>query len=362
MKKLVFTNTTRILHFLFASFILVAYLLSEVPSLLWLHSALGVGAIFVVILRIIWFFFGEEGAKISSFDLRFLSLKEYMLKYFSFKNRNIRNPAASFAAFSMWSLAVLVGISGLIFIGAKYGSGIFGGLYFLDIDKHFVKEAHELTGNLLISIAAVHVAGVLAENFLKKTGIIKAMFDGKLQTYTEISNLSAIKNSKILAVFVGGLVVSFVVYLGVVQNNPLFSNEIAHKDYQTLAPVMTKECKECHVFYPPNLTSLTTQMNILNDLPNHFGTDASLDDETLAKIIIETKKLAPQKSAFRFEDLANNESITKTDRYKHEHEEFEDDWLKEHKIKKTDCKACHTNFEKGSITPFELSPKVSILQ
>ncbi|MBI3874298.1 MAG: hypothetical protein HY307_04785, partial [Arcobacter sp.] len=117
MKTLIFSYTTRILHFLFATFVLAAYLLSDVPSLLWLHSVFGVGAVLVVIVRIIWFFAGEQGAKISSFDLSIFSLKDYMLKYFSFNNKKIRNPAASFAAISMWTLAVLVGISGLIFIG-----------------------------------------------------------------------------------------------------------------------------------------------------------------------------------------------------------------------------------------------------
>lgn len=359
MRTLTFSYTTRILHFLFALFILASYLLSDFPSLLWLHSALGIGAIFIVIVRIIWFFRAEDGAKLSSFDLNFYSLKNYLFKYRTFKTPKIRNPAASFAAFSMWTLAVLVGISGLIFIGAKYGSGLFGMFYFLEIDKHLVKEAHELFGNLLILIAGLHVLGVISEQIFKKTDIIKTMLDGKLAV--ENLKITPFGNSKFMALFVGSLTVLFVVYLGISKANPLFNSEIAHKDFKTLAPTMTSECIECHIFYPPNVTSFQTQMNILNNLQNHFKTDASLDDETLALLIDETKKLAPQKSPFRFEELANNQSITKTKRWEHEHKEFDEEWFIKNKVKKTDCKACHTNFEKGSINPFELSQKVPII-
>jgi cytochrome b len=353
MRKLLFSYTTRILHFFFATFVVVSYLLSDTPSLLWLHSALGIGVLLVLFLRIIWFFVGEEGVKFSSFDFNLSSLKNYILKYFSFEHIKLRNPATSYGAILMWILALLVGISGLVFIGSKYGSGIFGGFYFLKMDIHFLKEAHELFGNLLIFIAGIHILGVVSEQILKKSGIIKTMFDGRAKV--AIMGLNRFENSKTSAIAVGGVIVLFVAYLGVFKNNPFFNSEISHKEYQTVASVMNSECKECHLFYPPNVTSLGSQMNILEGLSNHFGTDASLDDETLALIIAETKKLAPQESPFRFEDLKNNESITQTSRWKKEHKEYDDGWFLEHKVKKTDCKACHINFEKGSINPFELS-------
>lgn len=359
MRTLTFSYTTRILHLLFAFFILASYVLSDFPSLIWLHSTFGIGALIVVILRIIWFSIGEDGARLTSFDFKFASLREYIFKYFTFKSSKVRNPASSFSAIAMWSLAVLVGFSGLMFIGAKYGSGIFAILYLQNIDKHFIKEAHELFGNLLILIVALHVLGVTTEHILKKTGIAKSMFDGKLKILENV-DLKPFENSKTMAILTGGVAIAFVLYLGISKENPLFNSKLAHKDFKLLAPNMAKECTDCHIFYPPNITSLQTQMNILKDLSNHFGTDASLDENTLVLIIEETKKLAPQTSPFRFEDLQNNQSITNTKRWKKDHKEFEDGWFKNHKVKKTDCKACHTNFEKGSINPFELSDKVTI--
>ncbi|MCI0500586.1 MAG: cytochrome b/b6 domain-containing protein [Epsilonproteobacteria bacterium] len=356
MRQLLFSYTTRVLHFFFATFVLASYLLSDTPSLIWLHSTLGIGVLLVVFLRIIWFFIGENVVRFSSFDLSVTSLKNYMVNYFSFKNIKLRNPATSYGAILMWISALLVGVSGLLFIGAKYGSGIFGGLYFLEIDKHLVKEAHELFGNILIVIAIIHILGVVGEQILKKSGIIKTMFDGKIEG--EDINFILFQNSKITAILVGGLIVSFVAYLGIIKSNPFFNSEIAHTEYKTVAPVMSSECKECHLFYPPNVTSLESQLNILEGLSNHFGTDASLDDETLALITAETKKLAPLESHFMFEDLKNNESLTKTSQWKKEHKEYNDKWFLEHKIKKTDCKSCHINFEKGSINPFELRDKI----
>lgn len=352
MKILIFSYTTRILHFLFATFILSSYLLSDIPSLLWLHSTLGIVALFIVLLRVIWFLFGEEGAKISSFDLKYKSLKYYILEYFCFKNSKIRNPAASYSAILMWILTFLVGITGIVFIGAKYGSGLLSFLYFRDIDPHFIKEMHELFGNLLILTAGLHVIGVIADNYLKKSGIVKTMLDGTLKVKAE--NILPFSNSKLTAIFSTSLILLFILYLVSYRDNIFFNTQVSHNDYKSLAPVMYAECKECHVFYPPNLTSLQTQMNILNNLENHFGTDASLDNKTLALIIQETKLFGKIKSQYKFEDLENNESITKTEQWKHFHEEFDDNWYVEHKIKRTNCKACHIGFEDGSINPFEI--------
>lgn len=359
MRKLAFSPTTRLFHFLFASFVLIAYFTSDGGEFLWLHASLGIAIIFLVLFRIIWLFSGENGAKIGSFDLHVRSLKEYLLNYFNYEDTKLRNPAASYAAVVMWIMAVLTSIVGLVFIGIRYSAGVFGDLGTTQIDAHMVKEIHSVLGNILIATAGVHVIGVLAENFLKKSSIIKAMVDGKMKTEHEEVENSRFQFSKLLAFSVGIVAIGFTGYISWNQQNMFLSSKSAHQDYALTTPTMHKECTSCHMFYPPNLTNKGSQLTMLDNLSNHFGTDASLDDNTLKLVKDEVEKLAPKTTSFQLEEngrsLHVNESMTTTPRWKHKHEEFNDAWFKENKIKKTDCKVCHQFVEKGTITPFELN-------
>jgi hypothetical protein len=156
----------------------------------------------------------------------------------------------------------------------------------------------------------------------------------------------------------GVLIVGFGVYIFINPKMPLFDSSSNYTDYKVVAPTMVQECTECHMFYPPNLTTQKTQLEILKNLQNHYGTDASLEDATLVTITQETMNLAPLQSRFKFDKdtfLTSNQSITTTSRWKHDHEELGDDWFKKNKIKKTNCKECHTGIESGSITPYELN-------
>jgi len=48
--------------------------------------------------------------------------------------------------------------------------------------------------------------------------------------------------------------------------------------------ITKKECGDCHMAFPPRLLPSAAWSAIMNDLPNHFGEDASLDAPTRAKI------------------------------------------------------------------------------
>ncbi len=357
-RKLFFSKTLRLYHLLFALFIVLAYISSGSDLLLLPHSTFGLIVLFVIFLRFIWFFIGEKGAKLSSFDLKLSSLKGYMISYFSFKETKPRNPAASFSAISMWVLGIVSVLSGLVFIGAKYGSGFFGILHGSNFDLHTLKEIHELSSNLLLIVAGIHVLGVLSENFMKKTAIVKTMFDGKLYSNIETTEPNVVQNSIILSSFMGVVIIGFGVYIFTDYKNPFFDSRTNYIDYKVVAPTMTNECTACHMFYPPNLTNQKTQLEILKNLPNHFGSDASVDNETLVALTQETMILAPMQSRFRFDKdtfLASNQSMTTTEKWKHNHEELGDEWFKENKIKKTSCKECHSGIESGSISPYELN-------
>ena len=266
MRKLVFSKTTRILHFCFTFFVLLAYLSSDFGENIWIHAVFGIMVLGVILLRFFWFYFGEDAIKPKSFDLNFKSLKSYLLDYFNFKENKIRNPATSFGVIFMWIFAILSILFGLIFIGAKYGSGLFWFLYSMDLDAHLPKELHELFGNLLIVTAGVHVLGVFGESVLKKTEIFKTMFDGKLKTNFAQDALSSVKNSTLLAGLTLAIIFGCLLYLTFDRNNVFLTSDKVKVDYSKLMPISYNECKECHMFYPPNITSKKSQMIVLDNL------------------------------------------------------------------------------------------------
>ena len=47
-----------------------------------------------------------------------------------------------------------------------------------------------------------------------------------------------------------------------------------------LLPKYQQECAACHVAYPPGMLPKTSWQHLMDNLPRHYGTDASLDPAT----------------------------------------------------------------------------------
>lgn len=46
----------------------------------------------------------------------------------------------------------------------------------------------------------------------------------------------------------------------------------------------TQECASCHTAYPPGMLPAASWHRVMNTLDRHYGTDASLDEDTTARI------------------------------------------------------------------------------
>ena len=55
------------------------------------------------------------------------------------------------------------------------------------------------------------------------------------------------------------------------------AEERARKSSVPLLPLYQEECGSCHVAYPPGLLPAASWQRLMDNLPHHFGTDASLD-------------------------------------------------------------------------------------
>ncbi|WP_265588973.1 cytochrome C [Candidatus Marinarcus aquaticus] len=95
----------------------------------------------------------------------------------------------------------------------------------------------------------------------------------------------------------------------------------------------------------------------MNDLENHFGDDASLDEQThqtiLAFLVKNSAESSTKEASLSFLNSIGNKDIiamTHTSFWKHAHQEVPTTLFAHEKIKsKANCKACHSDVEKGLI-------------
>lgn len=127
---------------------------------------------------------------------------------------------------------------------------------------------------------------------------------------------------------------------------------VDNKSYQ-------EECSACHLAYPPGLLPAKSWQKLLDEqaLADHFGEDASLDEDSLREIRTYALENAADKSYYkRSRKIAvateNGEAplrITEVRYIKRKHHEIPAKMIKGNKDVKSlsYCDACHTEAKKG---------------
>jgi len=117
------------------------------------------------------------------------------------------------------------------------------------------------------------------------------------------------------------------------------------------------ECGDCHMVFFAEMLPRRSWMNILSNLSNHFGEDASVDAAVLPKIIAHHVSNAGDvinsRGARKWrEGLDPNEApekITSAPRFtrKHSDSDFKRMWDKFKVKSNADCVACHKQAQQG---------------
>ena len=125
------------------------------------------------------------------------------------------------------------------------------------------------------------------------------------------------------------------------------------ESFQVNNPTYKSECGSCHVAYPPALLPASSWRAILDGLDRHFGTNAALDDKSLAEIRTFVLKNAGKDRSSSAKPVLR---ITETPWFKREHREVPASIWSSAKVKSpSNCGACHQgadegNFEESSIS------------
>src|SRR5512140_2839897 len=126
---------------------------------------------------------------------------------------------------------------------------------------------------------------------------------------------------------------------------------VAHADGKhgrglPLLPAYQQECSSCHVAYPPGLLPAASWQALMNNLPRHFGADASVDAATLKEL--STWLTANGSKRFLGSGRPPEDRITRSDWFVREHREVPSHTWKLPAVRRpSNCAACHTTAEQG---------------
>lgn len=120
-------------------------------------------------------------------------------------------------------------------------------------------------------------------------------------------------------------------------------------DDRRMVPMLPKyqqECAACHVAYPPGMLPAASWKRVMNTLPKHYGTDASLDSATVKELA--TWLGANAGTYKRVSEEPPQDRITTSAWFERKHRKLAPDVWKRATIgSRANCAACHTRADKG---------------
>ena len=358
-KSYIWSLPTRVFHWLFVLFILLAFLTGDEDRLLNYHAIIGYAVLILLIFRAFWGVFGPKYSLFRDFSNTIPNAKEFLKNIFEENQKYLgHNPLASYVLLFMLIIAFLTVITGILAFGIQEGKGVLGFLntpYFKEMD--LFKEIHEFFANLFIVSIIAHISGILVDRLLhKKTETLNSIITGYKVT-KEDESIKLNIYQKIFAFIMFIFFVGFLCFNIYNPNNILIASKYEAIDYKTQNEAFVNECASCHTLYPPNLMPKKSWELIMSDLENHFGDDASLDEELnkniLAFLLKNSSETSTMENSWKFLNSIGDKdiiAISKTTYWDKRHKDIPKEIFDNEKIKsKANCKACHSDIEKGLI-------------
>ncbi len=135
---------------------------------------------------------------------------------------------------------------------------------------------------------------------------------------------------------------------------PAFADD--HGPRVVPTPQYTQECAACHLAYPPGLLPAASWQRLMDNLPRHFGTDASLDADTTRQL---AAWLAANAGTGRQQARDGapppQDRITRSGWFTREHREVTAAvWQRQAVGSASNCAACHAGAARGSFSEHEI--------
>lgn len=187
----------RLTHWGIAFVVLANGLVNKGGSLV--HVSLGWAVMALLLSRLVWGVLGPYEARFSAFPPNPVAAARHLGQLISGRVRHYpsHNPAGALAIYAFWTLLAAVIVTGLVLTGgatpmqvaadkAAVASGDWSALIREDEGdegdsplREVAEEAHEVASNLLLVLAALHVAGVFVEGRAMRRNLVAPMLFGE---------------------------------------------------------------------------------------------------------------------------------------------------------------------------------------
>ncbi len=180
----------RLTHWTIAVAIVVNYALTEDGGTT--HVWVGYLALAILVLRLVWGFVGPAEARFAAFPPAPRAALAHLADLAAGRPGRYRshNPAGALMAYALWAMLAVVIATGILMTAGGPGdealmraaverddwSILTGATPWVgDAAAEVLEEVHEVAANLLLLLAALHIAGVAVESRAMRTNLVRAM-------------------------------------------------------------------------------------------------------------------------------------------------------------------------------------------
>lgn len=347
---------TRLFHWLLVAAVAVAGLTGWLLPLNWLNLHLVAGALIamLVVLRLVWGFTGSAYSRFASFDVRPGAVLAHVRDFRAAQAQREagHNPLGALMVVALLAMLIAIVVSGTLVLGGAFKQGPFKSLVSFATGWQ-LRELHELAAYGLLALIAAHIGGVIFESRRTRENLAAAMVSGRKRGgFAHPLREAAARPA--LALAVGAVLVG----AGAASAYALSARQPAGVPAMTANAAWAKECAACHIAFHPSLLPADSWARMMDDLANHFGEDASLDDAATAEI----KDFLTANAAEHWDTLPANRlrrlnpekplEITATPFWTRMHDEIDDAIFKAKPVgAKQNCAACHGDAATGMFAP-----------
>lgn len=149
------------------------------------HVWIGYAALGLLALRLLWGLIGPDNARFASFPISLSGASRHVasLKRGEHRQYPSHNPLGALMVYALWGMLLLVSVTGVMLDGEPFPEHESG---YSQHDEHddddegaeVIEDLHEVSANLLLLLAALHVSGVVLESRLSGRNLVRPMIFG----------------------------------------------------------------------------------------------------------------------------------------------------------------------------------------
>ncbi|MBT5676829.1 MAG: hypothetical protein HOJ07_14140 [Rhodospirillaceae bacterium] len=341
----------RLFHWVMAAVVVVAGVTGFLAPEWWLglHVIAGYALATLLSFRLVWGFVGTRYSRFGSFPLALGGLYEHLRSIVRTNPKTVigHNPAGAWMIIILLVALVTLVVSGLIALGGQENHGpLAAATGFLA--GEMAGEIHQIAAWGLAAAVAVHLLGVFAETRIFRHPVVAAMMIGRKAPPGSAVNVPrsahTVRGAAWFMAIAGALLVSGITLAGLPSSG--------WRALDTPA-VYVSECGDCHAVYHPSLRTGEAWRSMMNGLENHYGEDASLDEQTVS--IIQAYLVDNHAGTFDTEAAqrigrVETPSLRMTDvaYWKSRHQGIAESVFRLNSVgSKVNCTACHTDAASG---------------